>query len=78
MKIPIPCIHNIVNITNINKSEKIISAPKLNLKEYHDKRHHAKNISLQVRDRVMIKDTLKAFVILKRRTKVYEVTFFYM
>ena len=56
VKFTIPHIDRKINIDNVNNElEKNISASKQHVKEYHDKRHHAKNISLQIGDRVMVK-----------------------
>ena len=56
VKFTIPHIDRKINIDNVNNElEKNISASKQHVKEYHDKRHHAKNISLQIGDRVTVK-----------------------
>ena len=56
VKFTILHIDNKINIDKINNElEKSISVSKQHEKEYHNKRHHAKNISLQIEDRVMIK-----------------------
>ena len=55
MKFTIPHIDNEINIDIINNElEKNISTSKQHAKEYHDKQHHVKNISLQIGDRVMV------------------------
>ena len=55
VKFTIPHIDRKINIDNVNNElEKNISAFKQHVKEYHDKRHHAKNISLQIGDRVLL------------------------
>ena len=54
VKFTILNIDNKIKIDNITKEfEENIFASKHHAKEYHDKRHHPKNISLQVSDRVM-------------------------
>ena len=59
-----------INKDNINEElAKNIFAPKLHANEFLDKRHYAKNISLQVGDRVMIKQRK-----LKKLTPVFERT----
>ena len=56
MKFTILQIDNKINIDNINNElEKNICASKPHAKEYHDKWHHAKNICLQIGDRILVK-----------------------
>ena len=56
MKFTILQIENKINIDNINNElEKNICTSKQHAKEYHDKGHHAKNICLQIGDRVIFK-----------------------
>ena len=56
VKFTILQIDNKINIDNINNElEKNICASKQHAKEYHDKQPRAKNICLQIGDRVMVK-----------------------
>ena len=68
MKFRIPHINNKINIDYINSElEKNISTSKQRAKEYHDKQHHVKNISLQIGDRVMVK-----LIKLNKLTPIFE------
>ena len=70
MKFTIPQIDNKINIDNINNElEKNICASKQHAKEYHDKQHHAKNICLQIGDRVVVKQRK-----LNKLTPIFEPT----
>ena len=69
-KFAIPQIDNKINIDNINNElEKNISSSKQHAKEYHDKRHHAKNISFQIGDRVVVEQRK-----LNKLTPIFETT----
>ena len=68
VKFRIPHINNKINIDYINNElEKNISTSKQRAKEYHDKQHHVKNISLQIGDRVMVK-----LIKLNKLTPIFE------
>ena len=70
VKFTIPHIDRKINIDNVNNElEKNISASKQHVKEYHDKRHHAKNISLQIGDRVTVKQRK-----LNKLTPIFQIT----
>ena len=70
VKFTIPQIDDKINIDNINNElEKSICASKQHAKEYHDKQHHAKNICLQIEDRVMVKQRK-----LNKLTPIFEPT----
>ena len=69
-KFAIPQIDNKINIDNINNElEKNISSSKQHAKEYHDKRYHAKNISFQIGDRVVVEQRK-----LNKLTPIFETT----
>ena len=70
VKFTILQIDNKINIDNINNElEKNICASKQHAKEYHDKQHHAKNICLQIGDRVVVKQRK-----LNKLTPIFEPT----
>ena len=56
VKFTILHIDNKINIDKVNNElEKNISTSKQHAKESHNKQHHARNISLQIGDRIMFK-----------------------
>ena len=70
VKFTIPQIDNKKRFDNINNElEKNVCASKQHAKEYHDNQHHAKNICLQIGDRVIVKQRK-----LNKLTPIFEPT----